>query len=247
MKDRRTRAKKVWQRKVAKLAAYSRKNTVKNCTIPNSKGSKEAEWYADDWYYKLSQKAKEAIRKRVGDDPKHDKYVHKPWYMLTRKERKKTGEKLSFRPKGKAWFMEQMVQHKLAKWEKRNPCPVKIDTDSPDLFEKEYLAPWNKERENALEHFRDFVVSMYDKLSLIGHFEVKKNGMNDYVDEKVAEIKDVQTEGHKVNELDPKKSKLLKKAQKETNKVKAKRPNLVCTNLKDHKKQKGRIILPKAA
>lgn len=38
----------------------------------------------------------------------------------------------------------------------------------------------------------------------------------------------------------------MKAAYKETNKVKAKRSNLVCTNLKDHRKKKGRILLPNA-
>jgi hypothetical protein len=85
---------------------------------------------------------------------------------------------------------------------------------------------------------------VYDKLPLTGRF---KKSDNEFVEEHVAEIKDKQSEGHDINSLDPKKSMLLKKAQKETDMVKAKRTNLVCTKLKDHKRQKGRILLPKAA
>ena len=39
-----------------------------------------------------------------------------------------------------------------------------------------------------------------------------------------------------VNNL-PESSKVIKMARKKTNKVKAKRSNLVCTNLKDHRKK----------
>lgn len=132
-------------------------------------------------------------------------------------------------------YMEKLVEHKLAKWERKNVCPAEMFTED--------VEKWKQLRETAKERFRDFVVSIYDKLHLTGRFVVAKDS---YTEEKVAEIKDVNGEGHKVNDL-PKTSKLIKKAQKITNETKQKRPNLVATNLKDHKKQKGRIILPEAA
>lgn len=135
----------------------------------------------------------------------------------------------------KVQYMEKLVQHKTAKWERKNVCPEAMFTED--------VEKWKQERENAVQRFRDFVVSIYDKLHLTGRFVVAKDN---YTEEKVAEIKDVNGEGHKVNDL-PKTSKLIKKAQKITNETKQKRPNLVATNLKDHKKQKGRIILPEAA
>lgn len=144
----------------------------------------------------------------------------------------------------KVQYMEKLVEHKLAKWERKNPYPVY----SPDLFysQEEFdkdVEKWKQERETMKERFRDFVVSIYDKLHLTGRFVVAKDK---YTEEPVAEIKDVDGEGHHINDL-PKTSKLIKKAQKITNETKAKRQNLVATNLKDHKKQKGRIILPQAA
>ena len=135
----------------------------------------------------------------------------------------------------KVQYMEKLVEHKLAKWERKNVCPAEMFTED--------VEKWKQLRETAKERFRDFVVSIYDKLHLTGRFVVAKDN---YTEEKVAEIKDVDGEGHKVNDL-PKTSKLIKKAQKITNETKQKRPNLVATNLKDHKKQKGRIILPEAA
>ena len=135
----------------------------------------------------------------------------------------------------KIQYMEKLVEHKLAKWERKNVCPEAMFTED--------VAKWKQERETMKERFRDFVVSIYDKLHLTGRFVVAKDK---YTEEKVAEIKDVNGEGHHINDL-PKTSKLIKKAQKITNETKAKRQNLVATNLKDHKKQKGRIILPQAA
>ena len=135
----------------------------------------------------------------------------------------------------KVQYMEKLVEHKTAKWERKHVCPEAMFTED--------VEKWKQERENAVQRFRDFVVSIYDKLHLTGRFVVAKDN---YSEEKVAEIKDINGEGHRVNEL-PKDSPLIKKAQKITNEVKSKRQNLVATNLKDHKKQKGRIILPEAA
>ena len=132
-------------------------------------------------------------------------------------------------------YMEKLVEHKLARWERKNVCPAEMFTED--------VEKWKQERETMKERFRDFVVSIYDKLHLTGRFVVAENN---YTEEPVAEIKDVDGEGHHVNDL-PKTSKLIKKAQKITNEVKSKRQNLVATNLKDHKQKKGRIILPQAA
>lgn len=139
-------------------------------------------------------------------------------------------------------YMEKLTQHKLAKWERKHPKPCKDD----DLFKEEMIPLWEDERRRAEERLRDFVVSIYDKLPLIGRFEQKKDGMATYQEKKVADLKDENGDGHRVNEISVD-SKLVKKAQKITNKVHAKHANLICTNLKDHKRQKGRIILPQAA
>lgn len=135
-------------------------------------------------------------------------------------------------------YMEKLTQHKLAKWERKNPKPL-------DMFAEE-VEKWKQQRETAEERLRDFVVSIYDKLPLVGRFEQKKDGMATYQEKKVADLKDENGDGHRVNEISID-SKLVKKAQQVTNKVHAKHANLICTNLKDHKRQKGRIILPQAA
>ncbi len=138
----------------------------------------------------------------------------------------------------KVEYMEKLVQHKTAKWERKNPKPL-------DMF-AEGVEKWKQLRENAIERIRDFVVSVYDPLLLTGRFVLNKESSATYQEEKIAEIKDINGEGHKVNAL-PKDSKLMKKAQKVVDETKHKRNNLVCGNLRDHKRKTGRIILPKAA
>ena len=138
----------------------------------------------------------------------------------------------------KVQYCEKLIEHKLQKWERKNPVPA-------DMFTEE-IEKWKQLRETMKERFRDFVVSIYDPLPLTGRFVIAKEGSATYTEEKVAEIKDIDGDGHRVNEV-TKDSKLIKKAQKITNETKAKRKNLVATNLKDHKRQKGRILLPEAA
>ena len=135
-------------------------------------------------------------------------------------------------------YMEALVKHKTEKWERKNPQPLEMFAEDVER--------WKQKRQTAIERIRDFVVSVYDKLLLTGRFKINKKSTATYQEKKIAEIKDINGEGHRVNDLD-KDSKLLKKAQKEVNKVHSKHPNLVAGNLRDHKKQKGRIILPQAA
>lgn len=131
-------------------------------------------------------------------------------------------------------YMEKLVEHKLAKWERKNPKPM-------DMFTED-VKKWQQLYENMKMHFRDVVISMYDKLPLIGRFKMGKTNAT-YMEKKIAEIKDINSEGHDINNLS-KSSKLLKAAQEITDKVHARHDNLVSTNLRDHKRTKGRIILP---
>ena len=214
------------------------------------------ETHADKWYKEARDAAKKHIcsaikkYKEISGDLKAN---NRPWYMLRKKESKKMYALTVPKKMNQQEYWEALVGHKTDKWEKKNPAPIppKKDPKNPDMFEEQDMAKykaefdnWKQLRDEAVERFRDFVVSMYDKLPLSGRF---KESDNDYVENRVADIKDINGEGHKINDLNPEKSKLLKKAQKITNETYAKHANLVCTNLKDHKRKRGRIILPKAA
>lgn len=253
---------KVRRRKVAQLAAISRKFSVRNCTIPKAdpnsiidieysfgtvKGTKGGGWKIPKERFKQSKPL-----------------MHKGWKVWFTKEYKEElgcevyerhvervksefPDPLDYQKKlwknlGKAAKMEAYVQDKLKKWEKKHPKPCSDD----DLFKDEMIPAWEHEREQALIRIRDFVVSIYDKLPLVGRFKMNTTGTAVYQEKKIADIKDVDGGGHKVNDLKPD-SRLLKKAQHITDKTHAKHTNLVCTNLGDHKRKHGRIILPKAA
>ena len=164
----------------------------------------------------------------------------RPWFLLLKRNLIKIESRKKVKKLNRIELMEGYVQHKLQKWEKRHPCPVKKD----DLFYAQQFPVWEAERVAAEERIRDLVVAKYDKLSLVGRFQ---HSDDKFSEQEVAQIKD-NGETAKyggVNKL-PEHSKVMKMARKETNKVKAKRSNLVCTNLKDHRKKTGRILLPNA-
>jgi len=180
--------------------------------------------------------ANEDAIKRQGEW-EHKKY---PQYKSILTKKYNDYQKSLWKNLGKAAKMKAYEDEKVAKWEHKHPKPCPDD----DLFKDEMIPAWEHEREQAVERIRDFVVSMFDKLPLTGRY---KESDTKFVEKPVTELKDKDGEGHKINELDPKKSKLLDKAQKVTNIEKANNAKLVATNLKDHKRTKGRMILPKAA
>lgn len=132
-------------------------------------------------------------------------------------------------------YMEALVKHKTEKWERKHPSPMEMFAEDVER--------WKQERETAIERIRDFVVSVYDKLVLTGRYKVNENKFRE---EKIAMVKDINGEGHHVNALSAS-SALIKRAQGLVDRAKARDKRLVAGNLRDHKKQKGRIILPQAA
>lgn len=164
----------------------------------------------------------------------------KPWFILLKRDSIKFESRKKVTKLNRIELMEGYVQHKLQKWERKHPCPVQKD----DLFYSQQFPIWEAERVAAEERIRDLIVAKYDKLSLVGRFQQSDDK---FAEQEVAQIKDNgETAKHGgVNNL-PESSKVIKMARKETNKVKAKRSNLVCTNLKDHRKKTGRLLLPNA-
>ena len=228
---------KVRRRKVANLAAYSRQHSVRNCTIKTAENIPARADWPDQKYPQYKSMMKKHIELIYNKETHMTEKVLVASTFPTKKY--EDIQKKLWKNLGKAAKMELYTQYKLKKWEKKHPKPCPDD----DLFKDELIPAWEAEKEQALIRIRDFVVSMFDKLPLTGRY---KEGDNKFTEKPVAELKDVNGEGHRVNELDSK-SKLLDKAQKVTNKEKRKNAKLVATNLKDHKRQKGRVILPKAA
>ena len=262
---------KARRRKVAGLAGMSRKFTKCNNTIPTS--SKKYYIVPFDTicdkmprfsYPKIGGKTF-VIDDKGGYHLKDDSWDYERRPMVKRlykKTKSQVAKRLALRgikpfksdydlfPKhdpfrmNRVVYMEKLVEHKLARWIRKNPPPIQQDDEQKDLFEQQFMQPWIEARDAATERFRNNVISTYDKLTLTGRF--KKNE-HQYEEKVVAEIKDIGGEGHKINDLNLKTSKLLKKAQDITNEIHKKNARLMCTNLRDHKKIHGRIILPKAA
>lgn len=167
----------------------------------------------------------------------------KPWYILPKRDSIAIESSRKIKKINHTELMEGYVQHKLKKWEAKNPCPVEKD----DLFYEQQYPEWAAKRQKAEEYLRDVVINKYtNKLSLIGRFEIDDNK---YEELEVAKIADKFSETIKaggVNNLSVE-SKVMRKAQHMTNITKKRHPKCVCTNLRDHKKQRGRILLPKIA
>lgn len=165
----------------------------------------------------------------------------KPWYILPKRDSIAIESSRKIKKINHTELMEGYVQHKLKKWEAKNPCPVEKD----DLFYEQQYPEWAAKRQKAEEYLRDVVINKYtNKLSLIGRFEIDDNK---YEELEVAKIADKFSETIKaggVNNLSVE-SKVMRKAQHMTNITKKRHPKCVCTNLRDHKKQRGRILLPK--
>lgn len=167
----------------------------------------------------------------------------RPWYVLLKRDSVAIESSKKVKKLNHTELMEGYVQHKLQKWEQKHPCPVKKD----DLFYSQQYPIWEQEKQSAEERLRDLVINKYtNKLSLIGRFEIDDNK---YEELEVAKITDKFSETVKaggVNNLSAE-SKVMRKAQHMTNITKKRHPKCVCTNLRDHKKQRGRILLPKIA
>lgn len=237
--------------------AYSRKYSERNNTIPPLMKGKMVK---DE----LTSKMVNNLIRENGNGPKWSKPEHitypnittgKCYKVIVDKNGKVSKRVLSeagkfqlktvFKPlvKTSAAYMEAYAQHKLKRWLKKNPCPIKLDGIQQDLFEKEFLKPWEEARDKETERCRNFVISVYDKLSLIGRY---KKSSDKYEEIKIAELKDSNLDifNHSsINDI-PKNATLMKTAQRITNVEKKKNSMLVSTNLLDHTQKKGRIILP---
>ena len=141
---------KVRRRKVAFLASKSRQTTVRNCTI--RKGT------VTDGTWKVSQEYRDIKKKRVDvlDKNRHGENIdkkrrHRAWYFLQKKEVNNLWKDRIPKKMNHIEYMERLVQEKLKKWEKKNPCPIDDDPKQHDMFEAEFLPTWKFEKEKAEE------------------------------------------------------------------------------------------------
>lgn len=165
---------------------------------------------------------------------------HKEWL----KEINIQHSKKSFKPpiKTTAAYMNAYVEHKMKRWDKEHPKPWKWEGTEQFLFEEEYLKPWEQIREKRLEYTRNFVCSVYNKLTLIGRY---KTSSDKYVEKSLCVIHNKNLQSN-INDLSSE-DEFIKKIQNFTNNIKSKNKNLICVNLKDSYRKIGRLLLPKVA
>lgn len=182
---------KVRRRKVANLAAYSRQHTVNN--IPKKKPIFEQKdllkvEFNDGKDVHFVQKSIKWDEKKYPQPKNLRKRCHgqkwvkykdgtvelKKWDHPSEFPDPRDYQKKLWKNLGKAAKMKAYEDEKMKKWERKHPKPCPTD----DLFKDEFIPMWEKEREEALIHIRDFVVSMFDKLkvtaSLIPPLPVKE-------------------------------------------------------------------------
>lgn len=200
------------------LASQSRLHTVRNCTILKKVDTNTAEWWS--W---------------------EDKYTkHK--VFLNKEEQKKLYSKTIAKPMTREEYWEGLVQHKLDRWIRKHPRPIKDDKINPDLFENQLIPEWEAEKTAVEERFRDFVISKYDKLHIVGNRVNRKEGK--MTEQTVAKIKDVDGKGHDVNYPNLKKSdKLYTDATEAAQNAMNKDPSIVDCALKNHRKDQKRPLI----
>lgn len=222
------------KQKLGQQRAYSRKHSVTNNTIPPLvKGKLIKDEYAGKLVNNLIQ--------TNGNGPKWSNPEHKTYKNLTKDELKAIEAKkvVNRYMKRTAAYMEAYAQHKFEKWLKKNPRPVQTE-----MFEGYTLESWEKAKEEALARCRDFVISVYDPLPLIGRYESSEGK---YKHKEVTRIKDKASDirvHEGINNV-PTNATLLKMAQKFTDMEKKRNSSLISTNLLDHTRKVGRILLPK--
>lgn len=255
---------KVRRRKVAALASYSRQFTVKNNTIPNvglNKKNVVTIWHEirtsrfdtpvygktfeidKDGHYHLVERKFDPTPMLI--DHKQPKNLRKKKsYWRTTKDSKTYISHKSEYPDYTPYKMtrveycEKLVEHKLKKWERKNPAPA-------DMFTED-VEKWKQLRETAKERFRDFVVSIYDPLWIMGNrIDIENAKMKA---SKIAEVKDIDGKGHNVHHPNlSTEDKLYKDANKKAQEVMNKDASIVDADLMNHKRNQKRPLTAKRA
>lgn len=144
----------------------------------------------------------------------------------------------TIKPMSKEAYMEKLTQHKLEKWERKNPCPEAMFVED--------VEKWKQERFVIEQRLRDFVVSIYDKLSIMGNRVDAKNSKMKA--DKIAEIKDIDGKGHDVTHPNlSTEDKLYKEASKKAQDAMNKDETILDADLVNHKHNQKRPLNAKRA
>ena len=114
----------------------------------------------------------------------------------------------------KVQYMEKLVEHKLAKWERKNVCPAEMFTED--------VEKWKHEREIMKERFEGLVASIYDKLKVTATLQTP--GGPPYKDVIIGTVKDTGDS-----------SKIIEMANNIVKHARTKHKNILHAQLLNHK------------
>ena len=172
------------------------------------------------------------------------KRIKKNKFLVSKRELKEIYKKYS--PKKitvhSKEYIEAYVQHCITKWKKKNPCPIKLDGIQQDMFNKEFLVPWQQRLKTYEECTRIRLIRKYGQFSLVERY---KKSNDKYVEYKTTVISDMIGDVVKSNGINncPKDSMIVKAALTIAN-TKGKNPNFISVIIKDDYYNQGRIVLP---
>lgn len=134
----------------------------------------------------------------------------------------------------KVQYYEKLIEHKLQRWERKNPAPA-------DMFIEE-VEKWKQLQETMKERFRDFVISIYDPLIIMGNRVNSKERKLDA--NKIAEVKDVDGKGHDVTYPNlSSNDKLYKNAESAAKVAMKKDASILDADLMNHKRNQKRPLI----
>lgn len=138
--------------------------------------------------------------------------------------------------------MEQLLNHKMEKWVKRNPAPTESDLKR-DLFPDLMKVAWNTKEHAAREHIRDLIRQKYDKkhIPIIGRFQASTG----YKEQIIGRINDPNQEIQKLGpagDIEERPLNIIIQAQSIVDNVRKKSPSLICGRISSGKQE--RVLIP---
>ena len=233
------------KQKLAQERSYNRKYNVNNNCVPpvvknpykttDKEGNIHIEWKA----------LKVTVPKSLTHTSRYDKIDDKKVKIPSEQGEFHKKYTLKGIVKNSKEYIEAYAKYKLAKWEKKNPCPIKSDGIQQDMFDTEFLIPWQEKQKEAEKKAYAHAVRVYGQFSLVGRFKTDRE--DKYEEHTIGKLRDIDGSTAKYGGINhcPEKVPIIQAATLIANTTKAKIKTLVSIVVKDSYNTQGRIILPK--
>ena len=92
-------------------------------------------------------------------------------YYRVRSQAAKFYDKTIIRKMTHENYVELLINAKLQDWIKKHPCPIDVHSIQKDLFEDEYMAEWNENKQKALENITKNVRNVGNKIIVYARYK----------------------------------------------------------------------------